>query len=650
MLVSDPIFSTRTYDGTLPGGLFDLLSRVSDGALIDLPAMQPHQRGPVVTALAIIMTTLSRHAPAPLTCAAEWGAAWRAQVGPDALRLIAPPTDTAFFQSAIPGADLAKGSSLTVAEVDALFVGQGHEVKALMTAAPEQWAYALIASTWRQYGGLYRYGDARSGLLVVLPSDGRTLASEVQTLARAYVDMPPGEVGREASPTSAADHLLWTRPWPGRPHTLAEVPHPFIDARCVRLVETSKRIGAVDMLSHFSMVDTGTGDIADPHVPLLDGAPYKVVKKRSFDHRVEHAAIAGSDKVARPRILDLTSGFRSVRISALGTDPPGKTNGYWESRYAITSARSGFRLGPPTRGDRVSDLSKPALAVLDTAGRSVLWPALTRLYGSGRKSRESDQKTPRRRQTKDAQVAHGMERMRSYAGHRSLQLVLDLAPMVPDAEAEQKAMHRLAADAVLAAWTEASASCVEPLWAAEAESYLRNVIKELLGGIMVRSDVPPALARQVYAVLGEIAAQVAPSDRAQLRSNALSEPPMAAWLALAATPRRQADDPQCSAVWLTVIQALGSLRQGGPPAGRRLAESEFPENRMSALLAATGPVLVDLIGETVRWLLAKEVKKTDLSTLATLGVADALGDLEARTWAKRHIALDWARVVRRDAA
>jgi hypothetical protein len=61
---------------------------------------------------------------------------------------------------------------------------------------------------------------------------------------------------------------------------------------------------------------------------------------------------------------------------------------------------------------------------------------------------------------------------------------------------------------------------------------------------------------------------------------------------------------------------------------------------MSALLAATGPALLDLIGEAVRWLLAKELKKADLSALATLGLADALGDLEARSWAKRRIALD----------
>jgi hypothetical protein len=154
--------------------------------------------------------------------------------------------------------------------------------------------------------------------------------------------------------------------------------------------------------------------------------------------------------------------------------------------------------------------------------------------------------------------------MRSLAGHRSLQLVLDLAPAASDTEAEQKAMHRLAAEAVLATWAEARASGAEPLRAAAAESLLRNAIDTHLGGSKMPSDTLPALARQVYAVLGDIAAHLTPSDRAQLPSNPMSEPPMAAWLALAATPRQQADDPDCSAVWLTIIQALGSLRQGGP--------------------------------------------------------------------------------------
>jgi hypothetical protein len=538
-----------------------------------------------------------------------------------------------------------------------LFVGQGHEVKALMTATPEQWAYALIASTWRQYGGRKRCIGARWGLLVVLPGDGRSLASEVQALVRAYAEMPPGEVGQEASPVSAADHLLWTRPWPGQSYTLPEVPHPFIDARPLRLVEVNGRIEARDMLSNLKcLVETGTGDIADPHVPLKDGGPYQL-KKRSFDYQVEHAAMAGSyrssprrsqkatrgppSQVVRPRILDLAAGYRSVRICALGTSP-GTTNGYWESRYTVRSARSGFRLGPPSPGDRISDLSKRALAVLDVAGSSVLGPALLRLYQLRNGVRRSSR-------AERAQIARGMQRMRSLAGHHSLQLILDREPMLPDMEAEQKEMHRMAAGAVLATWAEVYASCTDPLRAGKAESWLHYAIDTYLGGLKMPSDNPPALARRVYAVLGDIIAQLSPSDRAQLRSSAMSEPPMAAWLALAAVPREQADDPDCSVVWLTVIQALGSMQQGKYRAGRLLATSQYPENRMSALLAASGPTLVNLIGEAVRWLLAKGVKKADLSTLATLGVADALGDFEARSWAKRHIALDWAGTVRRKA-
>jgi hypothetical protein len=51
--------------------------------------------------------------------------------------------------------------------------------------------------------------------------------------------------------------------------------------------------------------------------------------------------------------------------------------------------------------------------------------------------------------------------------------------------------------------------------------------------------------------------------------------------------------------------------------------------------------LPGLIDEVGRWLTSHDVEHADLSLLATLGLADALGDVEALDWARRRLAIDY---------
>ena len=88
--VSEDIFTLRSDADLHRGSLFDVIGAVADGSLVDLPAMRAHQRGPVVTALAIIMVTLQRYAHDHLSNADDWHLEWNRQIGADALRLIAP--------------------------------------------------------------------------------------------------------------------------------------------------------------------------------------------------------------------------------------------------------------------------------------------------------------------------------------------------------------------------------------------------------------------------------------------------------------------------------------------------------------------------------------------------------------------------------
>jgi hypothetical protein len=73
--------------------------------------------------------------------------------------------------------------------------------------------------------------------------------------------------------------------------------------------------------------------------------------------------------------------------------------------------------------------------------------------------------------------------------------------------------------------------------------------------------------------------------------------------------------------------------------------------RMRQALTATGSTLISLLAETVRWLVAHEVKSVDVSSLATLGLADALDDRDTLAAIRQWIALDYVRArVRQEAA
>ena len=63
--LADPIFRLRTPNGIRSGSLFDVMACAVDGTLIDLPAMQAHQRAPVVTALAVMMRAVKLYAERP---------------------------------------------------------------------------------------------------------------------------------------------------------------------------------------------------------------------------------------------------------------------------------------------------------------------------------------------------------------------------------------------------------------------------------------------------------------------------------------------------------------------------------------------------------------------------------------------------------
>lgn len=543
--------------------------------------------------------------------------------------LVGGPDDKPqFFQPVI---DMTLAQPFTITEMDHLMPAMRHALKAVAEASPEEGLYALMSSTWRHHGGVGHHAGARARLLTVLVGDGLTIGSEIVSLSTAYAEMRPRIVGSDASPARLLDHMLWAQPWVDA-QPLATVPYPFIDCRRIRLVAAhAGLVGAVVVSSTASRVDTATGDIEEPHTPIqTKGGVYKLVMKRNWSHRVQHAAIAGSEEVTRPRILDLAPPYSAVRISGVHQDQ-GKTLGYWEATYRIGSSRR-IKLAPPTAGDRLSTLSAMALTTVSIAERVLYGPTLTLFDGKPK--------------TAKPYLNRMQSDLRNRIGPASLQVVLKLVDEPGDTQREQMELNAMAAAGVRAVWLVAANSLCDALHTARASAQLDGILYAKLGEHLMSDDTAIPLSQRVHATLHEMDAHLTPDNRARLRS-AGTVLPLDAYAALAAVPASETDNPATMSVWQAVVRALGSIRHGGPPIGAVLAETGYPEARINALLTAQGETLIGLIAEVVRWVVAHEVSRASLTDLVTLGLTDALGDAPAHQQTVQRIALTFTRAQRR---
>jgi hypothetical protein len=481
-------------------GLHGLLHLAHTGALIDLPGVRADQRAPVVTALAVISHLIMRYSPSVPASAEDWRDALAAQFG-DCLTLVGGPDDKPqFFQPVI---DMTLAQPFTITEMDHLMPAMRHALKIAADASPEDGLYALMASTWRHHGGVGHHAGARARLLTVLVGDGLTIGSEIVSLSAAYAAMRPRIVGSDAQPTRLLDHMLWAHPWIDA-QPLAQVPYPFIDCRHIRLVAAHDGLlGAVVVSSTASRVDTATGDIEEPHTPILSkGGVYKLVMKRTWSHRVQHASVAGSDEVTRPRILDLAPPYRAVRISGVHQDQ-GKTLGYWEATYKIGSSRR-IRLAPPAPGDRLSTLSAIALATVSNAERVLYGPTLTLFDGKPK--------------TAKPYLNRLQAGLRNRIGPSSLEVVLSLVDQPADTQQEQAAFNSMAAAGVRAVWSAAATSLRDALHTARASDQLDDILYAKLGEHLMSEETTTPLGQRVHATLHEMDAHLTPDNRARLRS------------------------------------------------------------------------------------------------------------------------------------
>ena len=567
--------------------------------------------------------------------ASSWADAWDALIGHEALRITAPHDEVAFLQ---PPTD-APNSQQSIEAADLLLPNVEHEVKRIWSAERAETAiFALIGSLSRPNVKDHR-SSTRTGLCAVLPSVDGTLASEVCCLLSAY-DALKLPAARSAK---ARDHFVWLKPY--RPKkdasiSFAELPRPFLDVgRAQRLIRRDSGEWEVWACSNNTIRVTGTDPwLDDPHTPKVteqDGTKRYKLAAKLFDHRFQHHVLFGevgkNQSIERPRILDLVQ-YRYARLCALGSEQ-GKTKGYREALFLAKRSEGLFHFDPPTKEDRPARLSETALATIDSGGK-ILYSALAALYPDTDDLNNTDKK----------RISAAQQSYYDAVGHASVQLVFDLLNDSDDPSEAQRRFDILIAREIRNAFNLASTALARPLHAARAAQRLETGIHfRLKGEAMSNEFNPPPIARQAFAILRDLSEHATPDDRARLRTMFLPEPPLSFWKMMAAVPREQTDDDRCVAIWKIVLRALGEIYQSGKPLGQILATEEFPEARMDRLLTASGASLPGLIDEALRWLVSHRVEAADLSVLVTLGVADALGDAEARDWARKKIALDFVR-------
>lgn len=100
----------------------------------------------MVTALAILLSTLRRYTTGPLATAGDWAREWRVQIGDDALRLIAPESEVGFFQP--PLDPETRRSPSGVSDIDLTFTRAMHAAKPVDDGTAEEALFALLSGAW----------------------------------------------------------------------------------------------------------------------------------------------------------------------------------------------------------------------------------------------------------------------------------------------------------------------------------------------------------------------------------------------------------------------------------------------------------------------------------------------------------------------
>ena len=601
------VFTASLGDQLTKVGLRELIELAAAGRLVDLPRCPAYCRVGVVEQIATLAALLDAY---PEFAADE--AVWRATAADDEPAVLQTP--------------VAPGTKLATGELDDLgpaLTGPRHFIKSPTTGGLEDWLYRLMAAHLRVSSK--SHDGSRCRVFYVVPTDG-TIGSEIEALRQ---QLRPLAEGARADGAAPRDHLPWTRPWKEKAGLHAiQPPAPWLEqSRAVRLRPRGDHWAAAVVSGYGASATKAVVPLAPYHPARTDNSGTRPMSGRWSYRRVHHALVGGEDTSGSGGKRTITATLAPARAVAESDAPMFRVE---HISAEATGATLGHRsLLVPAEGDVLAaddaaEVSRTILAgVAELRGILRFAAAGADLVGE----RSGD------RERIDALVASAD----ADAGWASIAWLLELLQAEPARRDDILNRHLRAV-----AERHWRAFRVDRYVAhARGRVRLRQQLDRRfpVGDAMPRREPIPANARRCFARLKAMDQRLSDDDRSRLRAHSLTAKPPFLVLSMLAQVHADLTSP----VWRTALHALGHLRADGRAVGRALADTDYPEPRLEALLGASGDALDGQVAEAIRWLVAHGVGAVRLSDLVALAVADRRGDAEAYTWARETIAFDYAR-------
>ena len=431
-LITDPIITLRLANETLSASLPLTLELLFEDAVLDFPALRPHQ-GPAWHAFLVQLAFLATEDGEVPMNAEGWAAALRGLTREwpqdEPWCLMAPAEAPAFLQSPAPGGDLRPYDKpiATPDELDPLVTSKNHDFKAarMRAAMPEEWMFALMTlQTTAGYSGRKNYGIMRMRnkwssrpFLSISPNGnfGTRIKRDYNVLVRnrnlLYSKTP--EFGRE-------NRLIWLLPWDGNEALEIREVHPLAIEICRRIrlgLDKNGQIEAYFAGTENARIDDFNlrGATGDPWTPTenTDGTYQAIeIDKEGFMWRRLHDILF---KFERPMLAKcFPDDGDSVEIVAAGlartAHEKGRTNGFYLRRVPITN-RFAVRalMDDGEERQRLAKLSEDFAIHAMTVADRCLEPALFILFRKGEIQKEKKKDFYKRKNTKE-QVGPWMQR------------------------------------------------------------------------------------------------------------------------------------------------------------------------------------------------------------------------------------------------
>jgi hypothetical protein len=590
----DVTLTTKLRSGTRVLPCFELIYEIVNGNVVDFPYVSSDQR-PAVIDLFAAMIRVGFHYGARASWSADM---WAKMFSEVPTNLFAAPRKGAFLQPVLPDDYVYTTNNLE--DLQGYPSASNHFVKPTLWSDVETATIALINSTRAGYGGRGYHSTARCGITAVYPSDDLSVSSEIMHLVAA---MP---VSHGTKKHNLVEHFLWAVPWTPD-EGIQDLPYPLVQCREARLVDSGNGITLVQFAPNVSVKARVRGSPDDPHVVMKKGTAASLKLFGSADWTSKHllATMFGLGRCVTPPIL-MGTNARFLRLTGrrigqgkavsahetiLRIDINGGIDQHRGARLASraieisAAATSCFRRAAATFFQTPAEFGKP---VKDDAARKVA-PAVARV---------------------DTVVTDEL-----------LYEVVRLIQRDEDVEAEETSMIEVATRTVWAQW-ESYTKTLPPIAVGKASKFLTNLLRKALSSDE-RFSMQDAFeaVKPYFATLASIDRRMSDDQRASIRSTAAATVPYQAIVALTHVDQQQLQTDYQRAVWISAIRALSNLRHQGPPIGRVLAATDYPENRLQALLAASDSGMVGQIDEISRWIGSRRsvANLSDLVALALTG-------------------------------